>query len=147
MTLPGFPHATPVEGLVGGLLIGVSAAIMLLGLGRIAGVSGLVARATSIADTGAPRGVAFAFIIGLPLGALLIAAAMGGVATKFPASIWPLVIGGLLVGYGTRLGSGCTSGHGVCGLSRLSPRSMFATALFMAAGFATVAALRAGGLL
>ena len=147
MTLLGFPHAMPVEGLFGGLLIGVAAAIMLLGLGRIAGVSGLAARATGIADGGAPRGIATAFIIGLPLGALLIAAATGGVVTKFPTSIWPLVIGGLLVGYGTRLGSGCTSGHGVCGLSRLSPRSMLATALFMASGFATVAALRAGGLL
>jgi uncharacterized protein len=147
MTLPGFPYAMPVEGLVGGLLIGVSAAIMLLGLGRIAGVSGLVARATSIADTGAPRGVAIAFTVGLPMGALLIASLAGGVATKFPASIWPLVIGGLLVGYGTRLGSGCTSGHGVCGLSRLSPRSMLATALFMASGFATVATLRLGGVL
>jgi hypothetical protein len=147
MTLPGFPDAMPIEGLVGGLLIGLAAAIMLLGLGRIAGVSGLAARATGIADSGAPRGVAIAFVIGLPLGALLIAAATGGVATTFPSSIWPLVIGGLLVGYGTRLGSGCTSGHGVCGLSRLSPRSMLATGLFMASGFATVAALRLGGVL
>lgn len=145
MTLPGFSHAMPVAGLVGGLLIGISAAIMLLGLGRIAGVSGLAARATGIADSGAPRAVALAFIIGLPLGALVIALATGGVAVTFPSSIWPLAVGGLLVGYGTRLGSGCTSGHGVCGLSRLSRRSMLATALFMASGFVTVAILRAGG--
>lgn len=145
MTLPGFPHAMPVEGLVGGLLIGISAAIMLLGLGRIAGVSGLAARATGIADSGAPRSVALAFIVGLPLGALIIAQLTSGVATTFPHSVWPLVIGGLLVGYGTRLGSGCTSGHGVCGLSRLSRRSILATALFMASGFATVGLLRAGG--
>lgn len=143
--IPGFPNAMPAEGLIGGLLIGLSAAIMLLGLGRIAGVSGLVARATGIADTGAPRGVAVAFIVGLPLGALLIANLTGGVSVTFPTSIWPLAIGGLLVGYGTRLGSGCTSGHGVCGLSRLSRRSMLATGVFMASGFATVAALRAGG--
>jgi len=145
--IPGFPNAMPVEGFIGGLLIGLAAAIMLLGLGRIAGVSGLAARATGIADTGAPRGIALAFVIGLPLGAFLIATFAGGVTTKFPVSIWPLMIGGLLVGFGTRLGSGCTSGHGVCGMSRLSPRSLVATALFMASGFVTVALLRLGGFL
>lgn len=140
-----FPNAMPVEGFMGGLLIGLAAAIMLLGLGRIAGVSGMAARATGIADSGAPRNVAIAFVAGLPLGALLIAQTVGAVNVNFPASIWPLIIGGLLVGYGTRLGSGCTSGHGVCGLSRLSPRSMVATGLFMASGFVTVGILRAGG--
>lgn len=143
--LPGFPNAMPVEGLVGGLMIGLAAAIMLLGLGRIAGVSGLAARATGIADTGAPRNVAIAFVLGLPLGSFLIARALGTVQVSFPPSIWPLIIGGLLVGYGTRLGSGCTSGHGVCGLSRLSPRSMVATGMFMASGFVTVGLLRTGG--
>ncbi len=140
-----FPNAMPVEGFMGGLLIGLAAAIMLLGLGRIAGVSGMAARATGIADSGAPRNVAIAFVVGLPLGALLIAQTVGAVNVSFPASIWPLIIGGLLVGYGTRLGSGCTSGHGVCGLSRLSPRSMVATGMFMASGFVTVGLLRAGG--
>ena len=130
---------------MGGLLIGLAAAIMLLGLGRIAGVSGMAARATGIADSGAPRNVAIAFVVGLPLGALLIAQTVGAVNVNFPASIWPLIIGGLLVGYGTRLGSGCTSGHGVCGLSRLSPRSMVATGMFMASGFVAVGLLRAGG--
>ena len=143
--IPAFPNAMPVEGFMGGLLIGLAAAIMLLGLGRIAGVSGMAARATGIADTGAPRNVAIAFVVGLPLGALLIAQTVGAVNVNFPASIWPLIIGGLLVGYGTRLGSGCTSGHGVCGLSRLSPRSMVATGMFMASGFVTVGILRAGG--
>ncbi len=143
--IPAFPNAMPVEGFVGGLLIGLAAAIMLLGLGRIAGVSGLAARATGIADTGAPRNVAIAFVLGLPLGAFLIARVIGDVHVSFPTSIWPLIVGGLLVGYGTRLGSGCTSGHGVCGLSRLSPRSMVATGMFMASGFATVGLLRAGG--
>jgi len=145
--IPAFPNAMPVSGFGGGLLIGIAAAIMLLGLGRIAGVSGLAARATGIADTGAPRTVALAFVIGLPLGAFLIAQILGGVTTHFPVSIWPLVIGGLLVGFGTRLGSGCTSGHGVCGMSRLSIRSIVATVIFMGAGFATVALLRAAGLL
>ncbi|MCF8498795.1 MAG: YeeE/YedE family protein [Sphingomonadaceae bacterium] len=143
--IPAFPNAMPVEGFIGGLLIGLAAAIMLLGLGRIAGVSGMAARATGIADSGAPRNVAIAFVVGLPLGALLIAQTVGTVNVSFPASIWPLIIGGLLVGYGTRLGSGCTSGHGVCGLSRLSPRSMVATGMFMASGFVTVGILRAGG--
>jgi uncharacterized membrane protein YedE/YeeE len=143
--IAAFPNAMPVEGFMGGLLIGLAAAIMLLGLGRIAGVSGLAARATCIADTGAPRNVAIAFVVGLPLGALLITRAFGAGQVSFPASIWPLIIGGLLVGYGTRLGSGCTSGHGVCGLSRLSPRSMVATGMFMASGFVTVGLLRAGG--
>lgn len=145
--IPAFPNAMPLQGLAGGLLIGLAAAIMLLGLGRIAGVSGLAARATGITSSGAPRDVAIAFVAGLPLGAWLIAMLTGGVQTQFPASIVPLIIGGLLVGYGTRLGSGCTSGHGVCGLSRLSPRSMVATALFMTSGFVTVGLLRSGGLL
>lgn len=147
MTLPGFPYAMPLEGLIGGLLIGLAAAIMLLGLGRIAGVSGMTARATGIADSGAPRRLALAFIVGLPLGALLVNSATGGVATNFPASNGPLIIAGLLVGLGTRLGSGCTSGHGVCGMSRLSRRSIVATATFMASGFATVAAMRFLGFL
>jgi uncharacterized membrane protein YedE/YeeE len=145
ITLPGFPQAMPLEGLIGGLLIGLAAAIMLLGLGRIAGVSGLAARATGIADTGAPRGIAIAFVIGLPLGALAVSLALGGIATRFPSSTLQLVIAGLLVGFGTRLGSGCTSGHGVCGMSRLSLRSTVATAIFMGSGLATVAAMRFGG--
>lgn len=132
---------------MGGVLIGLAAATMLLGLGRIAGVSGMAARATGIADSGAPRNIAIAFVIGLPLGAYLIARLAGEVQVSFPSSMLPLIAGGLLVGFGTRLGSGCTSGHGVCGLSRLSPRSMVATALFMASGFVTVAAMRFGGLL
>ena len=143
--ITGFPNAMPVDGLIGGAMIGTSAAIMLLGLGRIAGVSGLAARATGIADSGAPRDMALAFVLGLPIGALVVAYIVGGVAVTFPTSIWQLALGGLLVGYGTRLGSGCTSGHGVCGLSRLSPRSILATGVFMASGFATVAMLRAGG--
>lgn len=145
--LAAFPHAMPVEGLIGGLMIGIAAALMLLGLGRIAGVSGLAARATGIADSGAPRSIAIAFVIGLPLGAFLVSLATGGVVTGFPPSVIPMILGGLLVGFGTRLGSGCTSGHGVCGMSRLSSRSLTATAIFMASGFITVALMRFGGLL
>lgn len=144
--IPGFPDAQPVAGLIGGLMIGVAAAIMLLGLGRIAGVSGLAARAVGFTPGGAPRSVAIAFILGLPLGALIVALLSGGVPTSYPAP-GLLIIAGLIVGYGTRLGSGCTSGHGVCGVSRLSRRSLTATALFMGSGFATVAILRLAGLL
>jgi uncharacterized membrane protein YedE/YeeE len=145
--IAAFPQAIPLQGFTGGLMIGLAAAIVLLGLGRIAGVSGLAARALGIADTGAPRAVAIAFVVGLPLGAWLVSAATGGVEANYPYSVWILVPAGLLVGFGTRLGSGCTSGHGVCGMSRLSRRSILATALFMASGFVTVAALRFGGLL
>ncbi|MEG8222801.1 YeeE/YedE thiosulfate transporter family protein [Sphingomonas sp. HH69] len=144
--IPGFPDAQPVAGLIGGLMIGVAAAIMLLGLGRIAGVSGLAARAVGLAQGGAPRSVAIAFIIGLPLGALVVALLSGGIPASYPAP-GLLIIAGLIVGYGTRLGSGCTSGHGVCGVSRLSRRSLTATALFMGSGFVTVAILRLAGLL
>lgn len=139
-------NAMPVQGLVGGLMIGTAAAIMLLGLGRIAGVSGLAARAAGISEDGAPWPIAAAFVIGLPLGAALIVVLLGPVEARFPASLATIVIGGLFVGFGTRLGSGCTSGHGVCGMSRLSPRSLIATASFMVAGIATVAAMNALGI-
>ncbi len=139
-------NAMPVQGLIGGLMIGTASAIMLLGLGRIAGVSGLAARAAGITIDGAPRPLAIAFVIGLPLGAALVALMLGPVAARFEQGIVTLVIGGLLVGFGTRLGSGCTSGHGVCGMSRMSPRSLIATATFMASGIATVAAMNGLGL-
>jgi uncharacterized membrane protein YedE/YeeE len=141
-----FAHAMPVQGLIGGLMIGTASAIMLLGLGRIAGVSGLAARAVGITTDGAPRALAIAFVIGLPLGAALVALTIGPVEARFEQGVFALVLGGLLVGFGTRLGSGCTSGHGVCGMSRLSARSLVATATFMVTGFATVAAMNALGL-
>jgi len=139
-------NAMPIRGLIGGLMIGMASAIMLLGLGRIAGVSGLAARATGITVDGAPRPLSIAFVVGLPLGALLVALILGPVEARFEQGVVTLVIGGLLVGFGTRLGSGCTSGHGVCGMSRLSARSLVATATFMLTGFATVAAMNAMGL-
>ncbi len=142
-----FPNAMPLQGFLGGLMIGLASAILLLGLGRIAGISGLVARASGLAITGAPQQIAAAFVIGLPLGAWLWHTGVAPVASVFPTSYAALIMGGLLVGFGTRLGSGCTSGHGVCGVARLSPRSLTATALFMLSGFVTVAALRFGGLL
>ncbi|WP_306097185.1 YeeE/YedE family protein [Qipengyuania flava] len=145
MTLPGYPEAAPLAGLAGGVLIGLAAAVMLLGLGRIAGVSGIAAKAAGLGGSGIARGGAWMFLIGLPLGALVVSLAQGGIAASF-ASAPVLVIAGLLVGIGTRLGSGCTSGHGVCGVSRFSARSIVATLTFMAAGIATVAAMNALGL-
>ena len=137
-------YAMPVQGLIGGLMIGVAAAIMLLGAGRIAGVSGMAARAIGL-GSGTPRTLALAFIIGLPLGAALVAWAAGPILSRFPMSMATLAVAGLVVGIGTRLGSGCTSGHGVCGMSRLSKRSIVATFSFMATGFVTVAIVNAVG--
>ena len=145
MTLPGFPDAAPLAGLAGGAMIGLAAAIMLLGAGRIAGVSGIAARAFGLVDSSMPRTAAWAFVIGLPLGALVANSLTEGPAPSFAAPA-TLAIAGLVVGIGTRLGSGCTSGHGVCGMSRLSQRSLVAVATFMATGFATVAAMNALGL-
>ena len=145
MMIAAYPEAAPLAGLAGGVLIGLAAAIMLLGLGRIAGVSGLAARAIGLGGSGIARSGAWMFVIGLPLGALIVALLSGGIEARF-ASPLTLAVAGLLVGIGTRLGSGCTSGHGVCGISRLSPRSLIATLAFMAAGIATVAAMNALGL-
>lgn len=135
--LPGFPDAQPVMGLAGGVLIGLAGALMLLGAGRIAGVSGIAARATGLSEGDMAPASAWGFLAGLPLGALIVA-----LTTDWRPAIfapWPLlVVAGLLVGVGTRMGSGCTSGHGVCGVSRLSQRSLVATAMFIAAGVATV---------
>ena len=145
MMLPGFPDAQPVEGFIGGLLIGLAAAIMLLGTGRIAGVSGLLARASGLAASGPPKNMALTFVIGLMLGGLVWSLAFGPAEASFPPSLIVLAAAGLLVGFGTRMGSGCTSGHGVCGMSRLSRRSIASTMVFMASGIATVALVNALG--
>jgi uncharacterized protein len=132
-----FDLSDALNGLLGGLLIGLAAALFLLGNGRIAGISGI---AVSIATaTGSRRLESAAFIAGLILAPIAYAALVGPVVIGVPSSVPLLLIAGLLVGIGTRIGNGCTSGHGVCGLSRLSKRSMAATATFM-----VVAALVAG---
>ena len=119
--------------------MGLAATLMLLGAGRIAGVSGLAARAAGLSSSGPPRGAATLFVVGLPLGAALVTLVAGPVPAHFPGSPTLLIVAGLLVGFGTRLGSGCTSGHGVCGISRLSPRSLASTGVFLATGMVTVA--------
>lgn len=134
--------ATVLAAVAGGLLIGSAAGLLLILSGRIAGVSGMAVRALNIADGGPPWLQAAGFILGLEGGALMVALAAGAPRLAITSSPPLLIAGGLLVGFGTRLGSGCTSGHGVCGLARLSSRSAAATASFMAAGIATVFLVR-----
>jgi uncharacterized protein len=126
----------PVSAAIGGALIGLSAALMMLLTGRIAGISGILGGAFT-APTG-DRSWRFDFIIGL-IAAALIAPFLGFGMPAVTMPAWPVIAAaGLLIGFGTRLGSGCTSGHGVCGIARLSPRSLAATAIFMAVAVATV---------
>ncbi len=128
--------------LAGGILIGLSAFLMYASLGKIAGISGI----TYAALDGGGRGWRLPFLLGLVGGAWLAVSA----GARLPVAAMPsssagialIVVGGLLVGLGTRLGNGCTSGHGVCGLSRLSPRSAVAVAVFMLAGVLTATLLR-----
>ena len=129
---------TIADAVAGGLLIGSAVGLLLILSGRIAGVSGMVARSLKIADSGPPRTQAAAFVLGLVGGALAVSLMYGTPNVTVTSSVSVLIAGGLLVGFGTRLSNGCTSGHGVCGLARLSPRSLAATATFMAAGMATV---------
>ncbi|RLA16633.1 MAG: YeeE/YedE family protein [Gammaproteobacteria bacterium] len=127
---------TPLSAFIGGSLIGLSAALLLLLKGRIAGITGIM-------DSMVPpyerasfwRG---AFIIGLILGVLLYALLFGSPTITVEASDSMLIIAGLLVGFGSNLGSGCTSGHGICGIALFSTRSIIATLTFMASGFLTV---------
>lgn len=128
---------TPVSATIGGALIGLAAVLLMALNGRIAGISGVFS-GTLFAASGDRIWRAF-FVAGLIAGPAGYNLVSGNVPAFEITSSVPLIIaGGLLVGFGTRLGSGCTSGHGVCGLSRLSPRSMASVALFMVAGMATV---------
>lgn len=131
---------TPWPALAGGLLIGLAAAAFVLFNGRIAGISGILGGLLRPARGDIAWRAAFlAGLIGAPLAYGLFASLP---AVRIDAGVGTLMAAGLLVGLGTRYGSGCTSGHGVCGLSRLSPRSLVATLSFMLAGFVTVFVLR-----
>lgn len=134
-------HFTPLASFAGGVLIGLSVALLLLFGGRVAGISGIAGGLLRSKRSGD-----FAWRIAFLLG-LMLSPAIYGRLTQLPeshldAGTAVLIVAGLLVGFGTRLGSGCTSGHGVCGLSRLSPRSLVATGVFMLTGFLTVFAVR-----
>ena len=133
-----------LSSLAGGALIGLSAMLLLVLNGRIAGISGIVAGLFRAIDARLMTNAAF--VIGLLLGPLLFLRMFGAwpvvrIETPLP---W-LGVAGLLVGFGTRLGSGCTSGHGILGLARLSPRSLAAVAVFLSAAMATVYLMRVGG--
>jgi hypothetical protein len=127
----------PLWPLSGGLLIGLSAAGYLLMNGRVAGISGLTAAALGLAK-GSSRRLGLGFIAGLLGGSALATALVRRPELEITTSVPLLIVGGLLVGFGTRWGSGCTSGHGVCGLARLSPRSLAATGIFMGVAALTV---------
>lgn len=128
---------TPLSGLAGGLMIGLAVTLMLLLNGRIAGISGIVGGLVN--PKAGELGWRVAFVVGLLVGALAYILAAGGPApVEVLASPPAILVGGLLVGFGTRLGSGCTSGHGLCGMARFSRRSMVATAVFFSVAMLTV---------
>lgn len=136
-------HFTPWTSLAGGVLLGIAAALFILVNGRILGISGIVGGLMQRAPGDA--GWRIAFLLGMlaaPATFLLLAPAGFLPAPRIDAGFGTVVLAGLLVGFGTQYGSGCTSGHGVCGLSRLSPRSLLATMAFMAMGFVTVFLIR-----
>jgi len=129
-----------IMALAGGLLIGGSSLVMLAVLGRIAGISGILAGCLTSETDGLWR---FLFVAGLIAGPLLFRTFSGMDAPLPSEAGWPLtIVAGLLVGFGTRLGGGCTSGHGICGIGRLSIRSISATLTFMVLGFVTVFIVR-----
>ena len=133
-------HFTPWSSLAGGILLGLASALYILLNGRVLGISGILGGL--LRPQKGDAGWRLAFIAGLLVAPTLWSLFWPAVTPRIEAG-WPvLVIAGLLVGWGTRYGSGCTSGHGVCGLSRLSPRSLVATLAFMGAGFATVFLIR-----
>jgi uncharacterized membrane protein YedE/YeeE len=131
------PLFAPLPALAGGVLIGLAAVLLLVATGRVAGVSGIVG---SLVRPGREdRAWRIAFVAGLGLGALCYSVVRGEpIAIEIDVKLPTLIVAGLLVGFGTTMANGCTSGHGVCGISRLSPRSMMATGVFMATGGATV---------
>lgn len=133
-------HFTPLSSACGGLLIGAAASVLLLFNGRIAGISGVIGGL--LRPINGDIGWRVAFILGLTMSPKLLTFLASTPDYHVEAGAPLLIFGGLLVGLGTRYGSGCTSGHGVCGVSRLSPRSLTATAVFMASGFLSVFVLR-----
>jgi uncharacterized protein len=136
-------HFTPLAASLGGTLIGLSAVILMLLNGRIAGVSGIAAGLLSLSGRMPDRGWRLAFTVGL-IAAPPALVFFGGSRPDitFVAPLPTMFAAGVLVGFGTVLGNGCTSGHGVCGVARLSPRSIVATAVFMAAGVLTTFVIR-----
>ena len=133
-------HFTPWTSVAGGLLLGLAAALFILFSGRVLGISGIVGGL--LRPRKGDAGWRLAFVLGMLVAPSLYALFAGPLQPRIDAGWGMVVVAGLLVGVGTRYGSGCTSGHGVCGLSRLSPRSLVATLAFMGAGFVTVFLIR-----
>lgn len=131
---------SPWASLGGGMLIGLAASLLLLGIGRVAGVSGIAAN--GVFGARGERAWRLAFLVGLVLAGAVMARLEPAAFGASPRGVAGVVVAGLLVGVGTRLGNGCTSGHGVCGVSRLSSRSLFATLTFVATAALTVAVVR-----
>jgi uncharacterized membrane protein YedE/YeeE len=133
-------HFTPISAAIGGGLIGLSALWLMLLTGRAAGIPGIAPNALVGTQNSGWR---YAFLIGLVAAPVVWVAGGGAFAEPAMPASWGVVLAaGLLVGFGTRLGNGCTSGHGVCGIARFSPRSIVATVTFMLAGFVVVALMR-----
>ena len=130
---------TPYTALAGGVLIGLSAVMLIVLTGRVAGISGILGGLLKPQTNETLWRLTF--VVGMVAAPWLYTALAGPFEFESPRGTAALVVAGLLVGYGTRLGSGCTSGHGVCGLSRLSPRSLVATGVFMAVGFVVASVL------
>jgi len=133
-------HFTPGMSLLGGVLIGIASALFILANGRVAGISGILGGLLNRRPGDSAWRIAF--LLGLIAAPAAIVGMTGPLTATIEANTEVLVIAGLLVGIGTRYGAGCTSGHGVCGLSRLSPRSLVATLAFMGAGMAIVFVMR-----
>ena len=133
-------HFTPWAALAGGVLLGLASALFVLLNGRILGISGIVGGL--LRPRAGDMGWRLAFLLGMLVAPGLYWLVVGPTQPRIDATWGMVVIAGLLVGVGTRYGSGCTSGHGVCGLSRMSPRSVVATLAFMGAGFVTVFLIR-----
>ena len=131
---------TPWASLAGGILLGLASAMFILVNGRILGISGIIGGL--LRPKSGDVGWRLAFVLGMLVAPVLYFLVAGPTTARIDAGWVTLVIAGLLVGVGTRYGAGCTSGHGVCGLSRMSPRSLIATLAFMGAGFVTVFVLR-----
>lgn len=139
-------HQDWINALLGGVIIGISVSLMLLWNGRVTGISGIING--TLSPVKGDTGWRVLFVVGLFLGGLTLKVLnpnifSGGLQTE----TWTTVVAGLLVGFGTILGSGCTSGHGVCGISRMSPRSLVATILFISAGVVAVAVFKQLGVL
>jgi uncharacterized membrane protein YedE/YeeE len=131
---------TPVSAAIGGVLIGLSAVLLMLFTGRIAGISGIFGGL--INPRTSDRAWRVAFIVGLIAAPVTAVAGYPVPMPQMPGSYITIIVGGLLVGFGTRLGTGCTSGHGICGIARLSPRSIAATSVFTVAAIVVVALSR-----